>query len=129
MKLTRVYQLMLTSYLGTLLVLLAYTFRSPPQTFDSATVLYATGTLYWALRSLPLLLFIPGLLKKSHKAASWLAYVIMLYFVFAITVLFTQGTELWGWLLITLTLTVFVTTMLFTRWQKAALRLQAEQNS
>ena len=51
MKLTRVYQLMLTSYLGTLLVLLAYTFRSPPQTFDSATVLYATGTLYWAIYS------------------------------------------------------------------------------
>ena len=25
-------------------MLLAYTFRSPPQTFDSATVLYATGT-------------------------------------------------------------------------------------
>ncbi|WP_320818920.1 DUF2069 domain-containing protein [Thalassolituus sp.] len=129
MKLTRVYQLMLASYLGTLLVLLAYTFRSPPQTFDSTAVLYATGTLYWSLRSLPLLLFIPGLLKKSHKAASWLAYVIMLYFVFAITVLFTQGTELWGWLLIAMTLTVFVTTLLFTRWQKAALRLQAEQNS
>lgn len=129
MKLTRAYQLLLASYAGTLLVLLAYTFRSPPQTFDSNVVLYATGTLYWALRSLPLLLFVPGLIKKSHKTASWLAYVIMLYFVFAITVLFTQGTELWGWLLIAMTLTVFVTTMLFTRWQKAALRLQAEQNS
>ena len=129
MKLTRAYQLMLMSYFGTLLVLLAYTFRSPPQTFDSNVVLYATGTLYWALRALPLLLFIPGLLKKSHKAASWLAYVIMLYFVFAITVLFTQGSEIWGWLLIAMTLTVFITTMLFTRWQKAALRLATEQHS
>jgi uncharacterized membrane protein len=92
-------------------------------------VLYATGTLYWALRSLPLLLFVPGLIKKSHKAASWLAYVIMLYFVFAITVLFTQGTELWGWLLLVMTLTVFITAMLFTRWQKAALRCHAEHNS
>ncbi len=72
----------------------------------------------WAVLSLPLFIFIPGLISGSHKSASWLSYVTMIYFIGSILVFFTPRGEFWGGLMVLFTLVLFVTTMLYTRWKK-----------
>jgi uncharacterized membrane protein len=61
------------------------------------------------------LLFIPGLIKRSHYAAAWLSYASMLYFVIIIS--FSSG--YWLWAQASIIFILFMSSMLFTRWQKA----------
>lgn len=63
-------------------------------------------------------MFIPGLISGSHKTASWLSYVSMIYFVLAILLMFTAGANIWGTLMPISTLVLFTATMLYTRWKK-----------
>ena len=72
----------------------------------------------WAMLCIPLFIFIPGMLSGSHRTASWLSYVTMIYFIASILVFFTPRGELWGGLMVLSTLILFVTTMLYTRWKK-----------
>lgn len=72
----------------------------------------------WVVLSLPLFIFIPGLISASHRAASWLSYVTMIYFIASILVYFTPRGDLWGGLMVLSTLVLFTATMLYTRWKK-----------
>ena len=72
----------------------------------------------WAVLCIPLLIFIPGLISGGHKSASWLSYVTMIYFIGSILVFFTPKGEFWGGLMVISTLTLFISTMLYTRWKK-----------
>jgi uncharacterized membrane protein len=81
----------------------------------------------WAILSVPLLIFIPGLISGSHKQASWLSYVTMIYFIGSILVFFTPRGELWGGLMVLSTLVLFITTMLYTRWKKEEERLNEQK--
>ncbi len=114
----RAWQVLVASYAGLLLLLLVSTLSNPPESITEPLMLWVTGVGYWLLKVVPLLLFIPGLRQRSHKAASWLAYMIMLYFVFAVMDAFTPGSGVFGWLMVLLSLSVFVSSMMFTRWQK-----------
>jgi uncharacterized membrane protein len=78
----------------------------------------------WAILSLPLFIFIPGLINGSHRSASWLSYVTMIYFIASILVFFTPRGELWGGLMVLSTLVLFTATMLYTRWKKAEEKTQ-----
>jgi uncharacterized membrane protein len=116
------WQLLLASYFGMLLILLAGTFSNPPESITSTVMLVLTGIGIWLFKVAPLLLFIPGLLQRRHKTAAWLAYMNLLYFVLAVMLVFTPGAGIQGWLLVSDSLLVFLSAMLFIRWQK---RLEA----
>ena len=114
-KSAKAWLVMLLAYVATLALMLITTFQDAPETIESQSDLIISGVLFWALKSLPLLLFIPGLIKRSHYAASWLAYAVMLYFVIAVA--FGSGSLLWlkaGTLCV-----LFLAALLFTRWKKA----------
>jgi len=119
-KAKNAYRVLATSYIGLLLTLLISTLENPPQDAEPGPMLWLTGLGIAVFKCLPLLLFIPGLIARSHKTASWLAYMIQLYFVLAVMLVFTPGSSGWGWLMTVLTLTIFLSAMMFTRWQKRA---------
>lgn len=115
---SRAWYAMIASYIGLLLVFLVSTFTNPPESIPDGLTLVLSGLGFWLLWVLPLLLVVPGLMKRSHKAASWLAYLIMLYFVIGVMLVFTPEASLWGWLIVGLTLAIFLSSLLYTRWQK-----------
>ncbi|MBL4799298.1 MAG: DUF2069 domain-containing protein [Oleispira sp.] len=108
--------LVLSSYIGLILILLASTFASGGEHTKGTSI--AAPIVLWLFKCLPLLIFIPGLISGSHKTASWLAYVTMIYFVLAILLMFTKGVDIWGTLMPLTTLVLFTATMLYTRWKK-----------
>jgi len=120
------FSLMLSSYLVTLGVLLASTFSSPPETIESTLMFILSGLGIWLFKALPLLLFIPGLIQRSHKAAAWLSYMSMLYFILAVLLAFTPGASGWGWAMVLSSLIMFISSMMFTRWKKADEKAQNE---
>ena len=115
---SRAWYAMIASYIGLLLVFLVSTFTNPPESIPDGLMLVLSGLGIWLFKVSPLLLVIPGLVKRSHKAASWLAYLIMLYFVIGVMLVFIPEASLWGWLIVGLTLAIFLSSLLYTRWQK-----------
>ena len=107
---------LLASYISLIIVLLASTFASGGEHTEGTTI--AAPIIIWLFKCLPLLIFIPGLINGSHKTASWLSYVTMIYFVLAILLMFTSGSDIWGRLMPLTTLVLFTATMLYTRWKK-----------
>jgi len=119
-KANKAWTILVSSYVGLLLVLLLHTFSNKPDALTDLVMTVLAGLGMWLFKVLPLLLFIPGLIKRSHKAASWLAYMIMLYFVLAVLLVFSPGSSIWGWLMVVTTLLIFISSMMFTRWKKRA---------
>ena len=117
-RVERTHQIMVCSFTALVLVLLAQTFSAAPDTIESVTVKLATGLFIWLIKVIALLIFIPGFFRRSHTNSAWCSYVVLLYFVFAVKLLFTEGGNLWGWLMTISSLTLFISAMLFTRWQK-----------
>ncbi len=110
MKTLNAYRIMLASYLAILLVLLYGTLSNAPAGSEGSAN-YAVGVLWWLIKILPFLLFIPGLIKRSHKAAAWLSYLSILSFA----ILVGMGSIVAASLCIVL----FLSSMLYTRWAKA----------
>lgn len=115
-KLSITRSLLVLSYLSLLLVLLGSTFASGGE--HTADTSIAAPIVLWLFKCVPLLIFIPGLISGSHKTASWLSYVTMIYFVLAVLLMFTSGADIWGSLMSLVTLILFTATMLYTRWKK-----------
>lgn len=115
-KLSITRSLLVFSYLSLLLVLLGSTFASGGE--HTADTSIAAPIVLWLFKCVPLLIFIPGLISGSHKTASWLSYVTMIYFVLAVLLMFTSGADIWGSLMSLVTLILFTATMLYTRWKK-----------
>lgn len=114
------WQVMAASYVGLLLLLLVSTFSNAPDGITSKGMMILTGMGIWLFKIAPLLLFVPGLIKGLPKTSAWLAYMIMLYFVLAVMLVFTPGAGGQGWLMVLLTMSVFMSAMLHTRWHKRA---------
>jgi len=107
---------LLLSYLGLIIILLCSTFASGGEHTEGTSIV--APILIWLFKCLPLLIFIPGLISGSHKTASWLSYITMIYFVLAVLLMFTSGSDIWGRLMPLATLVLFTATMLYTRWKK-----------
>jgi uncharacterized membrane protein len=75
------------------------------------------------VKLMPLLIIIPGILKKYYRTYSWLCFVILPYFVFITPTLFEAFA--WGnWLKITLTVVIFIASMMTSRWLQQQSYLQ-----
>ena len=74
-----------------------------------------------ALTLLPLLIFIPGLIRERYKSLSMLCFVTLLYFIVAVTNLFAP-TRSWLDILETLLIVLlFSGAMMFSRWKQYSL--------
>ncbi|MGB1090506.1 MAG: DUF2069 domain-containing protein [Oceanobacter sp.] len=117
-KATLAYRTMIASYLSLLALLALSTAANPPESIDSQVMLWLSGIGIWVFKTIPLLILIPALINKSHKGASWLSYVVQLYFIIAVVLAFTPESALWGWLMSADTLIIFISSMMYTRWQR-----------
>ncbi len=50
----------------------------------------------WLIKSLPLLIFAPGLRARKLRTYAWLSFVVLLYFVQAVQTAFTQDARIYG---------------------------------
>lgn len=106
----------------TCLVLLAITLL-----FAVAHLKQNTGPnwLIWSAQSLPLLVFIPWLLKQQRRMYTWLCFVLLVYFVWAVEGQFMSNATLTDSLFLLLTVTATVMSMLSLFWlQKSTTKTQ-----
>lgn len=81
----------------------------------------------WMIQVLPLLIFLPGMMRGSYKTYLWLCFALLIYFTVAVANVVHPRA---GWLDVTeviLTLVLFIQAMLFARWQQRQL-LETETN-
>ena len=69
----------------------------------------------WLLQIIPLLVFIPALLRETHRTYSWLCFVALMYFAAIIPLLMSRW--LWSdWLITVLVSVMFIAAMMTSRW-------------
>lgn len=101
----------LLSYLLLLVLMVVSTFLStlPPE---------ASRGFMLAVKIVPLLIFLPGLLKGNLRAHIWLCFVVLFYFTRAVVDAFlTEGAILESVITAT-TVVVFIAAMMNVFWQK-----------
>jgi len=83
----------------------------------------------WLGKLLPLLLFLPGMLKNNLRSYIWLCFVSLLYFIAGVERLFAQPGSMLAVLGMLAVVVLFIAAMLFVRWRarelKAALNVPA----
>ncbi len=79
----------------------------------------------WVLRVLPLLIFIPGLVRDAVRTYIWLCFVILLYFVTVVLRLFYDPADPVAWVAMASIVVFFNTAMLYARWRSQELRAGA----
>jgi len=76
----------------------------------------------WLIACLPLILFLPGLVRGNWKTCLWLCFVLLLYFSIIVTHLFMPGASTVNWLQLIALLLLFVSAMMFSRWRQQELK-------
>jgi len=84
--------------------------------FTLNNLLQSTGSLRnWVVSVLPLLIFVPGLIKQTHRTYSWICFMSLMYFVIIVPLLMTRW--LWSdWITTGLICTLFISAMMTSRW-------------
>lgn len=69
----------------------------------------------WIVSVVPLLIFIPGLIKQTHRTYSWICFMTLMYFVIIIPLLMSRW--LWSdWIITILVCSLFISAMMTSRW-------------
>jgi uncharacterized membrane protein len=85
--------------------------------------------IIWLGKLLPLLIFLPGMLKDNLRSFIWLCFVCLLYFIALVERLFAEPGS---WLAITGTVAVvvlFIAAMMYVRWRARELRAINERHN
>ena len=83
---------------------------------------------YWLLQSIPLLIFVPGILQRHFRTYSWICFVVLIYFIHYADKLSTDPGSIINWVGIFLTVTLFNGAMLTSRWMQY-FTLEQEQST
>jgi uncharacterized membrane protein len=86
------------------------------------------GVGLWLFKIIPLLIFIPGFIKKHYRTYSWLCFAILFYFIWMVPLAMGRGT-LGDWALLNLTVIIFIAAMMTSRWLQQASYLQWQINN
>lgn len=88
------------------------------------------SSLLWAVlafQMLPLLLLAPGIIGGHPRTHSWACFVVNLYFIQGVLAAFDPSKQLFGWLEILLSLSLFTSALFYTRWCAQYQRIGAAQ--
>lgn len=113
----------LFSYFGLILFLTAwYLLIAPPPT--------ANPYVIWAVQVVPLLLFLPIILKKDLRGHIWLCFFLTVYFMHAVVIAMSNhSNNLLAFIETLLVALLFTGAMMFARWQSKLRKLQQTNNS
>lgn len=86
------------------------------------TLLFADlhGARSWVILGVelvPLLILLPGMLLGSARAHAWTCFVVNLYFISGVQAAFVPDRALFGWLEVLLSLSLFISALLYVRWR------------
>lgn len=70
----------------------------------------------WLIQAVPLLVFVPGLLKNHYRTYSWVCFIILFYFIQAVSGAFTSTANITDLIFVGLTVYLFVAAMMASRW-------------
>ncbi|NHO64160.1 DUF2069 domain-containing protein [Aestuariicella hydrocarbonica] len=80
-------------------------------------------TILWTLIIVPclsLLIFLPGMLKSHARSYDWLCFVILIHFCVGVTNSMSPHATWNDYVQTALTVVLFISSMMASRWQKAA---------
>ncbi len=72
----------------------------------------------------PLLIFLPGLIKGSHRTHTWLCFVMLFYFMVYTVYVMSPDPTIVDIIIWVYTIILFNASMLFIRWKKRQIALQ-----
>ncbi|MCB1615270.1 MAG: DUF2069 domain-containing protein [Pseudomonadales bacterium] len=78
----------------------------------------------WAFQVIPLLLFLPGMLKKNWRTYIWLCFILLLYFLVSVLNIFSPTVLITDYVELALICSLFITAMLFCRWRQRYLKCE-----
>jgi len=84
--------------------------------------LYQLPWILWLGKLLPLLLFLPGMLRDRLRSYIWLCFVCLLYFIALVERLFALPGNALAITGTVAVVTLFVAAMLYVRWRARELR-------
>ena len=84
--------------------------------------------IIWLGRALPLLIFLPGMLKDKLRSYIWLCFVSLLYFIALVERLFVQPDSILAALGMLGVVTMFTSAMLFVRWRAREIKAAASND-
>ncbi len=67
-------------------------------------------------QTIPLLAFLPGMIQNVYRAYSWLCFILLFYFIFAVQSVFSSISDTGDYIFLSLIVLLFVTSMLASRW-------------
>ncbi|PIE43122.1 MAG: hypothetical protein CSA50_06955 [Gammaproteobacteria bacterium] len=112
-KATIARRLTLASY-ALLILLLVFT------TFDGSVPPEASKGIILSIKLLPLLILLPGLIKRRTRSHIWLCFIVLLYFTQASAQFYLTQWATLPMLYSILTATLFICSMLYVNWQNKA---------
>ena len=68
------------------------------------------------IQLIPLLLVAPGIFAGSPRAHAWMCFIVNLYFIQGILAAIDPARMVYGWLEALISLTLFVSALLYIRW-------------
>ncbi len=113
----------LISYLSIIGFLILNSFQSTKE----GAPLYVIGLLA-LLPVLPLLLFVPGLWLRNPRSHAWLCFVSLLYFMHGVDQAFLPGSKVVGLGLSISSIILFMSAMMFSRWESLRIKSSAQTN-
>jgi uncharacterized membrane protein len=91
------------------------------QAIDSG--LHAAPWFIWALKLVPLLLFLPGMRRDNLRSFIWLCFVCLGYFLVLVQRLFAQPGDILAWIGMVADVALFIAAMLYVRWRAQEMRV------
>ena len=93
----------------------------------SGNIFRSGGGPLWtilAIQLLPLLAFLPGIIKKHYRSYSWLCFVLLIYFIRAVEGVFMSNANAMDGVFLLLVVALFINSMLCSRWLQRSLHIQ-----
>ena len=81
----------------------------------------------WAIKLVPLLIFLPGMLKDNLRSFIWLCFVCLGYFIILVQRLFAQPDSLLVITGMVAVVVLFTAAMFYVRWRARELRATDER--
>lgn len=87
--------------------------------------------IFWLVKLVPLLMFLPGMLRDRLRSFIWLCFVSLLYFIALVERVFAVPGGLLGWSGLVAVCVLFCSGMLYVRWRARSLRefLSSEESA
>jgi len=100
------------SYALLLVIITWLNFQSPENGFG-----------LWLFKIIPLIIFIPGFIKRYYRTYSWICFAMLPYFIWIIPLALGRGA--WSdWAIVALTVIIFNAAMMSSRWMQQQSYLQ-----